>query len=393
VLATKDVWGLDERILGAWVHQAPVVLAVRAGVTDTHVLSMLLGVGHLLVPAMVWSLAMVLSRTDRVVCFAVAMIAGLASGATWFISVNEIVLAAPLTVLVAVLLWLPRPWRLGEAVLAIAAAFVLVACYETAVLTGSILGAWAVWRAIRGGGPRLEALGCAAVAALSVASVVVAFAGTRAGANPTHSQSFLYHVVSLEPWPFYVALAGIGMCVGALTLSRDETVSHVVLAIGSVALVISVVGFEPSAFAGLQVRGGVALAAVALELFLFLRWIRRARVRHARVGPRIPSALAVVPVVFVASMVAVNVGPLHSWSRSLDAFRSEVDERQGIVQAVDVLPTGRREVLWGWTASSLSLLLRGDPNGAVLVDRNPSFVPFPPGEARAQLRDEFTWRG
>ncbi|MCI0636488.1 MAG: hypothetical protein L0206_21600, partial [Actinobacteria bacterium] len=62
-----------------------------------------------------------------------------------------------------------------------------------------------------------------------------------------------------------------------------------------------------------------------------------------------------------------------------------------VVLAVDVLPDGRRAVLWGWTATSLSLLVRSDPTAGVLVDRNPSFVPFPPSEARAQLGDEFTW--
>ncbi len=400
VLATEDVWGLDERILGAWVHQAPVVIAVRAGVTDTHVLSMLLGVGHFLVPALAWSLAIVLSRKDRLVCFTVAMIAGLLSGATWFISVNEVVLAAPLTVLVAVLLWQPSPWRWRDVVPAIAAAAVLVACYETAALTGSILTAWAFWRAIRRGSPSPERLGCAVVAGLSSLSVVVAFQGTRAGANPTHSQSFLYHVVSLEPWPFYVALAAIATFVAAFALWRGGPGPRVAVALAALALVVAIAGFEPNPFTGLQVRGGVALASVALEALLFGLWISRRRsstsdpdARSPRIGRGAATALAVLPVVFVASMVVVNLQPLRGWSQSLDAFRGEVDRSDGVVQAVDVLPEGRRAVLWGWTASSLSLLLRSDPSAGVLVDRNPSFVPFPPGDARSQLPDEYTWGG
>ncbi len=398
VLATEEVWGLDERILGAWAHQLAVVIAVRTGVTDTHVLSILLGVGHFVVPAIAWSLAIVLSRTDRLVCFAVAMTAGLSSGATWFISVNEIVLAAPLTVLVAVLLWQSRPWRRRDVVLAVAASAVLVACYETAVLTGSVLGAWAGWRTVHGRSLRLERLGCATVAALSFLSVGVAFHGTRAGANPTHSQSFLYHVVSLEPWPFYAALAGIATVFGALAVWRDGPAPRVALALGSCALVVAVAGFEPSAFTGLQVRGGVALASFALEVLLFGLWINR---RHSgttepdlddlHYGRGIASVLTALPVLFVASMVAVNLQPLRSWSQSLQAFRNEVDQRQGVVLAVDALPNGRRAVLWGWTASSLSLLVRSDPSAGVLVDRNPSLVPFPPSQARAQLGDEFTW--
>lgn len=399
VLATGDVWGLDERILGAWLHQGPVVIAVRAGVTDTHVLSMLLGVGHFLAPALAWSLAIILSRNDRLICFAVAMTAGLSSGATWFISVNEVVLAAPLTVLVAVLLWQPSPWRWRDVIPAIAASAVLVACYETAVLTGSILTAWALWRATRGGGPSLERLACAVVAGLSFLSVVVAVQGSRAGANPTHSQSFLYHVVSLEPWPFYVALAAIATFVVAFAVWRSGTAPRIAGALAALALVLAIAGFDPSPFTGLQVRGGVALASVALEALLFGLWIHRRHSsesepddRSPRIERRIATALAVLPVVFVASMVAVNLQPLRGWSQSLEAFRREVDRRDGVVLAVDVLPEGRRAVLWGWTASSLSLLLRSDPSAGVLVDRNPSVVPFPPREARAQLGDEFAWR-
>jgi len=396
VLATEDVWGLDERILGAWAHQVAVVIAVRAGVTDTQILSILLGVGHFLVPAIAWSLAILLSRADRLVCIAVAMIAGLSSGATWFISVNEVVLAAPFTVVVAVLLWQPRAWGWHDVVLAVATSAVLVACYETAVLTGSVLAFWAAWRAIRAG-TLPERLGCATVAALSVVSVTVASGGSSAGANPTHSQSFLYYLVSFEPWPFYVALAGIATFVAALGPWLVVTARRVALAFGSLALIVAVGGFEPNAFTGLQVRGGVAVAALAIEVFLFWRWIReRERMgerldREPRGSRAVAGVLAAVPVVFVASMLAVSLQPLRSWSRSLDAFRVEVDRSQGVVEAVSVLPESRRAVLWGWTSSSLSLLVRGNAEAGILVDRNPSIVPFPPHEAREQLADEYVW--
>ncbi len=198
ILATGDVYGSDARILAAGAHQGAVVIAARAGVTDTHTLAILLGVGQLLLPAIAWSIAIVLCRADRLVCAAVLMIAGLSAGATWFVNVSEIVLAVPLTVLIAVLLWQPQAWRRREIVLAAAAASVLVASYETAVLTGSLLAVWAIWRASRSG-TRIETLGCWMVAALSTLSVIVAVWGTRTGSNPTHSQSFLYFIVSLGP--------------------------------------------------------------------------------------------------------------------------------------------------------------------------------------------------
>ncbi len=52
----------------------------------------------------------------------------------------------------------------------------------------------------------------------------------------------------------------------------------------------------------------------------------------------------------------------------------------------------RREVVWGWTAASLSLLVRDDPANGVLVDGNPVYIPFPSEQAREQIPDAFTWR-
>ncbi len=79
-----------------------------------------------------------------------------------------------------------------------------------------------------------------------------------------------------------------------------------------------------------------------------------------------------IPVAFVAAMVATNVAPVIGWDRSLDAFRAEVIQTQGVADAVDVLPSGRRNVLWGWTASSLSLIVRRDPEQAgILVNPEP----------------------
>jgi hypothetical protein len=390
VVGSGDVWGLDARILAAWTHQAAVVFALKAGVTDTQLLSFLLGVGQLLVPAVAWSLAIVLSRRDRLVCGAVAMIAGLNAGATWFISVSEIVLAVPLTTLVAVLLWRPVAWRARDVGIALTASAVLVASYETAVLTGAILMAWAAWRATRA--PRAERFACASIATLSLASVVVALSGTRSGANPTHSQSLLYSVVSLEPWPFYAAFAGIATVIAALGWSRGCS-RGVMLAFGCGALAIAILGLEPSAVTAFQARGGAAITSFVLELFLFWRWIAARADSGPAVGGSPSRLLVVIPVAAVVAMVAANVGPVSRWARSLDAFRDEVNNSKGVTNVADALPPGRGEVRWGWTSASLSLLVRGEPSAGVLVDPNPSIVPFAPGAAREQIPDKYNWSG
>src|SRR5687768_1953808 len=180
-LGSEDVYvPLDARVLAAWAHQGLVIAAVRAGVTDTQVLTFLLGVGQIVLPAVAWSLAIALSRIDRLVCATIAMVAALNAGATWFLSVNEVVQAAPLTTLVAVVLWQPRAWRWYHVLVALAASSLLVATYETALLTGAVLAVWALWRATRST-ERSERYACLAVAALSLLSVVVAIAGSQVG--------------------------------------------------------------------------------------------------------------------------------------------------------------------------------------------------------------------
>jgi hypothetical protein len=396
VLGTGDLFGSYGRILGASARQGAVVIAARAGVTDTHVLSILLGVGQLVVPAIAWSLAIVLSRRDRLVCAAVMMIAGLSAGAVWLANVCEIVIALPLTTLVAVLLWRPGVWRWRDVALAAAASSVLVASYETAVVTGAVLTVWAAWRSLSSN-VRAERYGCALVAGLSGASVLVAAASLHSGRNPAHVQSFLYFVVSLEPWSLYLALAGIAAVIAAFGSSLDEASRRIALLLGCAALLVAVVGFDPNTVTAFQARGGVTIAGLALELFLWWRWIRERREADRVVGdgagaePRAPYLLVAVPVMFVAAVMASNVQPVRDWSRGLDDFRVEVRETHGVAKAPDVLPRDTRAVLWGWTSSSLSLIIRNQPNAGILIDPNPSLVPFPAGEARGQLDDSYTW--
>jgi hypothetical protein len=401
VLKTGDPFGLDARILGAWARQVPVVVATRAGVTDTHDLTLLFGAGQLLVPALAWSLAILLSRPNRLVCAAVTLTAGLCAGVTWAFSVLESIVAVPLTILVAVLLWRPQPWRRRDVALALLTSFVLVASYETALVTGAVLAVWAGWRAT-GAGLALERYACWTVAALSAASVAVAAVGTQRGSNPTNSQSIAYFVVSLEPWPFYLALLGIVTVVAGLGPWLAGVPRLLTVGAGCGALVVSVAAFDAAIVTAFQARGGTVLAALLLMAFLFWSWIRSqqsvasiARSQDGSAEPLAPAAarlLVAVPTLFVAAMLVANVPLVASWASSLDAFRSAVDRRQGIVIDVEALPPGEREVLWSWTSSSLSLIVRPRPDAAILVNRDPTIVPFPPQAARDELDDAFAWR-
>jgi hypothetical protein len=393
LLQTGHLYGPSSRMFVEAVREAPVLLAVRLGVVNTHVLTLVAGVAQIVFTAVVWSLAVVLSRPRADVFAAVSMTAGLCAATTWFFSANESVLAVPLTVLVAVLLWQPAVWRTGLAVLAVATSVALVASYETATLTGTILALWAGWRSVVARS-RVERYGSALVALLSAVSVGVALDGTRSGQNATHSQSLLYYLVSLDPWSLYLGIAGIVAVIAAVTVELGTTARRVVLVAGVGCCSIAVLGLDASPLSAFKARGGAAVAAFLLLLFLLWRWQAAARRASKPERAAIEARwLHVLPPAFVGAILLSSLTSLTSWTRGLDAFRAEVDRRTGTAFVDEVLPSDRRQAVWPWTSTSLSLVVRSNPNAGVLVDRYPSWIPFPPDSARAQLRDEYTWDG
>ena len=182
--------------------------------------------------------------------------------------------------------------------------------------------------------------------------------------------------------------------IAALGPWLGDTASRVLLITGGSVLIVALIGFDPDTVTAFQARGGAVVALVLLEIFLWWRWIESQRaVARSSERVRPDRLLVVVPVIFVAAVLAVNVQAVRSWSQSFDAFRAGVDEADGVVTTTDALSPDERAVLWGWTGSSLSLIVRGRPDAGLLVDPDPSFVPFPPRDARNQLDDAYTWGG
>jgi hypothetical protein len=390
ILSDGDVYSMTTRYFGNAVRQAPVLAGVAAGITDTQTLAMLLGVGQLVLPALIWASCVLLTREDRVAFTAVVIAAGICTGTTWALSVSENVLAVSLTALVAVLLWLPRSWAWSHIALGVAAGVVLIATYEAALITGLILAVWACVRAVRTE-LRRERWATALTAFLSLASVGFSTQGFWNEASPEHSRSVVYAVVSLEPWSLYLSIVGLVAFVLGIGLSLAQSTRTPLLVAGTGAMAVALAGFEVSTTGALAARGGASIAVVVLQILLLWLWSRRRDSSESSVP--IDTRLLAVPVGYLILILAANVWALRSWNESLSTFRSEVDGTRGVVFAEDVIPPDRREVLWYWTSSSLSIIVRSDPSAGVLVDRGPLFVPFQPEEAPEQISDKYSWGG
>jgi hypothetical protein len=221
--------------------------------------------------------------------------------------------------------------------------------------------------------------------------MVVAVGGALTGKGSTNAQSSLYFMASGDPWPFYVAFLAALLLLAALA-ARNGALRWALLGLGAAATALAVSGWTATPAVAFQARGGAAMAATLAVLFLLALWIRERLPAVSDTARSGAGWLVVVPVAFVAALTLANLGGVARWTCSVDAFRTEVDRAQGIVPEDEVLPADRRLVVWDWTSSSLSLIVRRDAGAGILVDRNPSWTPFPPAAARAQLGDEYTWR-
>lgn len=390
VVGDETLFGPVGRIFAEAARQLPVLVLVWGGESNTATLSIAHGVGQLVLPALVWSVAIVLARRDRVVFFAVASTGALCAGSTWLFSVSENVLAVPVTILLAALLWLPT-WQRGHIALACACALVLVSSYETAALVGIAFIGWATARA-RGVSGRAERYACAFIAMAAAASVFVAIVGASGqGPGPTHARSFLYYLVSLEPWPLYVAFAGVAVVVVGLELGLPDKAAAALAGTGALLLGIGAVTTDTTVSAAYEARSGTSAASFALLLYLWWRWTRERAGRRVTVRTA-PGWITLVPVALAVVSTVLLLDASREWQRDLSAFRTAVTANTGIVTADEVVPADRDGALWDWTSIYLSLLTRRDPDDAVLVDRSPSYVPFTPREARERFPDRYSWR-
>lgn len=389
ILGDQAVFGPDARLFTNAVRQAPVLASAQLGLSDTQLLTLAHGTGQLLLPAVVWSMAVLLARADRLVFSAVSMTAAVCAASTWYFSVSESVLAVPLTVLVAVLLWRPDAWGPHHAALGATASVVLVAGYETAVATGLLLAGWAGWRAAAAR-TRMDRSGSVLVSAAASASVLVGVVGLQDPSEAPSGQAFLYVLVSLMPGSMYVGLAGITLVVGG-SLFSSGTPRRVAITAGALLIVTAALVYEGTVTAAYEARAGATLASIVLLLFLWWNWRNKRSIdTETRWGEE--PLLPLFSVVAVGVLLTPALLASADWARSLDAFRAALTRTDGVALADEVLPAERQDVLYDWTSSSLSLIVRSRPTDGVLIDRNPSLVPFPPERAREQLSDDFSWR-
>jgi hypothetical protein len=205
--------------------------------------------------------------------------------------------------------------------------------------------------------------------------------------GPGGASNLLYHLASVEPRGLFVALAGAALLVGGMAAGPTDAARLALAISGVLLLATGVATLDLNMSNSFDARGGSTLAVIALAAFLFWKWAI-----EAQDATEAPTWLVWFPVVFAGGSVALLLAASTAWTRSLDAFRAEVNRGRGVAVARSVLPPNRQQVLWDWPEPSLSLIVRNRPTARILVARTPSYAPFPAEQARRQMDDAYVWR-
>ena len=383
------------QLAGRWdinlVREAPLLLAIHGGVTNTHDLAVFEGLGFLVFPALVWILAIVYSRGSRVRFTLVTISCALCFAMMIFDSVSELTLAIPLLVLASVVLTEPTPWPSRSAVLAIVSTGLLFFSHESIVPCAVLLGVTAVVR-IRAHLGSTDTRASMAVLVLSVAIVGGAVCTLVLWPNP-NSNSFL----NLPPSTVFLGMGALCVLGWAVLYGREFGLSSLRWVLLILAVPCTVNGIR------LAIRDGVIAG------LLVARSVPDVGRRVAAPAPRRldhqtqrnrPRALARPSVArrgkgaaaFLVVLLVIPTVCALRWSTFIGDFRQTIMQHKGIVPESDVPSRLGSSYVIDWTNTSLSVILRSSTNNAVVENASTAtVVPFGIDLAEQQIPLAYRW--
>lgn len=376
-----------------WVTQAPVLVAIRLGVRDIHVLATVYSASLFALPVGLYHVALARLRGDGVaLAIALVFLLMVWLPASFFIvgeynATYAAVLAATAVSLV------PGRNRLADAVLLVLLGLLSVRSYEAMVYLGPLVAAVILW-SWRGETDRWLR-GLSVVAAL-------AFLGGAAVAGATlvgywsHPHFIKVRATSLGFWQnlqVVIPLAGLVLCALAGLVHPPWLRGRgpvAVLGIVAVALVLSPwyrlfddhsILYPPAHYLARQAAGIAAFGLLA-GLWLQVAWRSPPRVLAVLREPAVARRLTATLAVLLVAAAVPDIALTNLWTEYVARLRGLVDHERGIVQARDlpVLDWPDKLFAQDWTLPAMSALVSRTPGRAyVLADNdyrsNPPFDP------------------
>lgn len=367
-----------------WVTQLPVLVALRGGVTDIHVLAIVQSAALFALPVGLYHLALARVRHDLVLSAVVlAALALVFLPASFFIVGEYNAAYAAVTATMAILLT-GGAHRRRDAAIVLALGALCLRSYEAMVYLGPLMVAAVLWW--RRSLPRDDD-----AARLMAALAALAFAGSALVAGGTiliywdHPHFTLVRAAILDFWQnlqFVVPVAGLAM-VALVSLIfpswlRGRLPAALILIVAVVLAITpwfrqlvapqSMV-FPPSHYVA-RTAAGCLLWAMLLFMWGHAVWCTRvptllATLRETAVGRRLVLALTVL----VVAAAIPDIVLTRLWVGYLDYVRGLVVGRTGDVQFTDLPNREWPQVLFSqdWSAPALGALLRGNGQNARLL--------------------------
>ena len=396
----------------AWVTQTPVLLLAKAGVTDTHLLSMVYSATLFALPTALYQLALWRARAELVLLGAVVAIVALVYLPTSFFIIGEYHTTYAAATAATMILLTGKGFSRRDGALLCALGALCLSSYEAMVYLGPFLAAATLWSMVR-------ARTTDNVALLLGGLAVLAFLGGAVVALRTiieywdHDYFTRVRHATFDFWQdlqFIVPLVGLGI-LSLISLvwptwlkGRAPLVAVAVVA----ALLVSTIWFRlllnpeamifpPAHYVARTGAGGVLLAFLTAT-WIYAAWRANpprllAILRDPLVGRRLVAAMVVLVVAAAVPDLALS----RLWAGYLDYFRGIVTSRSGLVSSSE-LPMGQwpyRLFAQDWTYPALSVLLRSAPGQAIVVAPKDyrSFPPFEPSCGTVPRLEGYRWSG
>ncbi len=396
----------------AWVTQVPVLLLVKAGVSDTRFLSMIYSATLFALPTALYQLALRRVRSDAVLLGAVLAILAVTYLPTWFFIIGEFhTTYAAATMTMAVLLT-SRPFGRRDGAILCGLGALGLASYEAMIYLGPFLAAATVWTVRPSRTPDAIARLLGWIAALAFLGGAIVAAGAVIE-YWDHAYFTRVRQATFDFWQdlqFIVPLVGLGMLAAASIVwpswlkSRAPLLGVCVVAAVLVATIWfrdllnpEAMLFPPAHYVARTGAGGVLLVLLT-AMWIHTAWQRRpprllAVLREPPVGRRLVTAMFVLLVAAAVPDLALT----RLWVGYLDYFRGVVARNTGLVSST-TLPLEQwpyHLFAQDWTYPALSAIVRSAPGQGIIVAPKDyrSFPPFEPSCGTVPRLEGFHWGG
>ena len=390
------------------VTQAPAAAAIHLGTTDSQLLARLLSAGLFFVPTAFYHAALFRARRDPALLAAVVGALAIVFLPTSFFIMGEYnSVHAALLFAALVLATGTRP-TVGDGLLLVATAALLLRSYETMSCFGPLLAAFAVWRVKVGKGAHIASMLYGLAAALLLASAAFAVQALFDPHNPAPLGDALKNVGAFwQNLQFILPFGTLALLVLAafvrprlMESSRPFWLATIPLALLALCplLWLGDTSIRPSPRTHYHTRTMSGLVMAALVVAVWLHAGRPSWAPRAIAGLSNPTVARRWLAWLVAALLAALPADLmftEVWRHSLAVFQSTITARSGPIPIEETvfhrLPYS--DMVQPWTMPSESIVLRrARSDGVILPPKSfTGWQPFDPLKPLPPNVERYVW--